>query len=126
MAWDRLDFVRHAYETWNAYGLERFAKCLADDVTIEDAPQLPDARLTRGRDAVVGRLDDVAREFGGGWVEIHDVEPVSHSVLVTMTWKVDAAGAGEETVGEVFHLVDTSAGRIDRIRVFFQRESVPE
>ena len=118
---DDTETVRHAYDAWNWYGLERLAPFLADDVCLEDAPQLPDARTTTGLDAVIARLDEIATTEGGGWVEITAIDPAGDAVLVAMTWKLDAA-EGETTLGQVFHLVDLEEGKITRIRAFLDAE----
>ena len=119
----RADLVRRAYDAWNWYGVERFGQYLADDVILEDAPDLPDAHVTRGAGEVVARLDEIAGSVGGGWVDIRTVEEIADSVLVAMTWNVDRDGAASVSVGEVSHLVDLSLERITRIRVFLDRES---
>jgi ketosteroid isomerase-like protein len=114
------ELVRHAYDAWNWYGVDHLRQYLTDDVVLEDAPETPDAHVTRGLDAALERLAEVGEATGGGWVEIHAIEPCGDGFLVTMTWKLDSA-AGGATLGEVFHLVDVRGERIGRIRVFTER-----
>jgi ketosteroid isomerase-like protein len=121
---DRATLVRSAYEAWNTEGLDRFAEFLSDDVTVEDAPEVPDAGVARGLVAVVRRLDEVAQAVGGGSVEILGVETIGEAVLLTMMWNLDAADGAEVHLGEVLHLVDVDGDRISRIRVFLDRGSV--
>ncbi|HEY7151979.1 MAG TPA: nuclear transport factor 2 family protein [Solirubrobacterales bacterium] len=123
---ERMDRVLRAYEGWNRDGVQRFSRFLSDDATLADAPELPDARMTRGRPEVVRRLEEVARSVGGGSVEIRGVEPRGDAVLVTMTWNLEASGGAEVSVGDVFHLVEVEGDKICGIRVFLHLESVPD
>ena len=118
-----LELVHQAYNAWNWFGTERFGDFLSEDVVLEDAPEMPDARVTRGSGDAVARLDEVAASVGGGWVEIRAMEKVAGSVLVGMTWNLDDGGASGARVGEVWHLIDVADERITRIRVFLDRES---
>ena len=115
-----VEIVRRAYDAWNWYGVEALASYVTDDVVLEDAPEVPDAATWRGREAVLGRLADVAEAVGGGWVELRDIATTGEGVLVQMTWKLDDSRTGTE-LSEVFHLVELADGRIARIRVFLER-----
>jgi SnoaL-like domain len=115
------DLVRRAYDEWNWYGSEAFGRFLSESVTLDDAPELPDAGRWQGREAVLERLDAVAEAVGGGWVEIRAVEQLGDEVLVDMLWRLDDAGEGVP-VGEVFHLVALEGGKLASIRVFRSRE----
>ena len=112
--------VKTAYDEWNWYGTDAFARFLSDDVTVEDAPELPDAGTWRGRDAVIERLDAVAETVGGGWVDIRSVESVGSQVLVEMEWRLDDQREGVP-IGEVFHLIALDRGKLTSIRVFESR-----
>jgi hypothetical protein len=117
---DSRELVRRAYEEWNWYGTEAFSRFLSDDVTLEDAPALPDAGTWRGREAVIARLDAVAETIGGGWVEIRSIEPLEGRLLVEMEWRLDDKREGVP-VGEVFHLIGLDQGKLASIRVFESR-----
>jgi hypothetical protein len=121
METDPITTVRNAYDEWNWYGSEAFARFLSDSVRLEDAPELPDAGVWQGRDAVIDRLDAVAEAVGGGWVAIRAVEKLGDRVLVQMEWRLDDSGAGV-SVGEVFHLVGLEGGKLASIRVFTRRD----
>ena len=111
------ELVRRAYDAWNWYGLDHLEPYLAEEVQLEDAPELPDARTWSGSAAVLRRIEEVADATGGGWVELHGVEERPDGVLVTMTWKLDSPEGGAP-LGEVSHLVEVADERIARIRVF--------
>ena len=121
---DDLALVRQAYETWNREGPAAIASLLADDVEVHDAPELPDAQVWKGRDAVIGRLQAVADAVGGGYVEFEGFEPRGDAVLVTMLWELRTETRPAE-LGKVFHLVEAAGGAITRIRVFLTTADVP-
>lgn len=116
-----LELVRTAYDEWNWYGSEAFGGFLSESVRLEDAAEIPDAGVWQGREAVIGRLNDVAEAVGGGWVEIRAVESLGDEVLVHMLWRLDDAGEGVP-VGDVVHLVALEGGKLASIRVFRSRE----
>jgi hypothetical protein len=50
---------------------------------------MPDAATWRGRDAVLGRLEEVAAAVGGGSVEFDSLRAIGDEVLVAMRWKLE-------------------------------------
>ena len=125
METDWISTVRNAYDEWNWYGSGAFARFLSDSVRLEDAPELPDAGVWEGRDAVIERLDAVAATVGGGWVAIKAIEELGDKVLVHMEWRLDDSGTGVP-VGEVFHLVGLEGGKLASIRVYRSRQDAEE
>jgi ketosteroid isomerase-like protein len=117
MAESSVELVRRAYEAWNEDGLDAFAPWTAESLELEDAPQLPDAAIWRGRETVIARLAEVAATVGGTWVDIREVRPAGGEVIVSMMWREDDSPDSGE-LGEVFHLVRVAGDRIDRVRVF--------
>jgi ketosteroid isomerase-like protein len=109
--------VRSVYETWNAEGPDAIGSRLADSVVLEDAPELPDAGTWKGRQAVLGRLREVAETIGGGWVEVQRIQSAGGEVVVSMVWH-EAEGRATPAFGEVFHLVRVEGGQIVSMRVF--------
>lgn len=114
---DSVAVVRLIYEAWNEHGPAAIGDMLTDDVELHDAPELPDAEVWRGREAVVGRLQAVTDAVGGGSVEFQSVREHGGDVLVAMHWQLERE-TGDVDLGQVFHLVAVEDGVITRIRVF--------
>jgi ketosteroid isomerase-like protein len=112
-----VELVRTAYEAWNEDGLGALAPVLSEACELHDAPEMPDAAVWRGREAVIGRLEEVARAVGGGSVEFESVRPLGEELLVAMRWNVDHEGGAAE-LGSVVHLVAVRDDEIATIRVF--------
>jgi ketosteroid isomerase-like protein len=122
---DRVELVRAAYEGWNAEGLGALAPSLTDDCELHDAPEMPDASVSRGREAVLARLHEVARAVGGGSVEFESIRPLDGKVLVAMRWNVPREG-GATAIGSVVHVVEVRDGAIAAIRVFLDEPRATE
>jgi ketosteroid isomerase-like protein len=114
--------VEEAYRTWNERGPRAFIELTTEGVELEDAPELPDAQLWAGREAVLARVEEVAAAIGGRWVDIDDVRTVGDEVLVSLTWRLDRASP--TTIASVYHVVRVEGGSIARIRVFLNEDAV--
>ena len=125
MGTDRVELVRAAYEGWNAEGLGALAPVLSEASELHDAPEMPDASVSRGREAVLARLDEVAQAVGGGSVEFLSIRPAGDAVLVAMRWIVPREGRATE-LGSVVHLVEVRDGAIASIRVFLDERQATE
>jgi ketosteroid isomerase-like protein len=114
---DNVALVRATYEAWNEYGPAAIEPVLSPDAELHDAMELPDAQIWRGKDEVIARLEAVAATVGSGSGEIQSVRKADEDVLVTMLWQLEGE-TGDVDLGQVFHLVQVTDGRISRIRVF--------
>jgi ketosteroid isomerase-like protein len=117
MGEDSVGIVRLAYETWNERGPGAIRAMLAQDAELHDAPELPDAQVWRGPEAVVARLEAVAAAMGGGSVEFQGFRAAGGDVVVGMCWRLDRE-TEDVQLGQVFHVVRVRDGMIARIRVF--------
>ena len=114
--------VRDAYEAWNRDGPQALGPWVADELELRDPPEMPDARVWVGRDAVLARLEDVAAAVGGRWVELRGIRLAGDEVVVSMSWQVDDS-RDSAVLGDVFHRVRVTNGKIDRMRVFLSEEA---
>ncbi|HEV3378202.1 MAG TPA: nuclear transport factor 2 family protein [Thermoleophilaceae bacterium] len=108
--------VEEAYRTWNARGPRAFVGFTTETVEVHDAPEVPDAQVWTGHDAVVARLEDIVASTGGRWADIEAVQPVGDEILVTLTLRLDRESP--TTLGSVYHVVRVDGDRIARVRVF--------
>ena len=119
---EAIRIVRDAYDAWNRDGPRALRPWVADELELHDPPEMPDARVWRGVDVAIARLEEVASAVGGNWVDLHDFEPAGEEVLVSMTWQMDDA-RDSAVLGDVFHRVRVTRGKIDRMRVFLSEEA---
>jgi hypothetical protein len=112
------ELVEEAYRVWNDRGPRAFVEHATDDVELHDAPEIPDAQLWVGREAVVARLEDVAAATGGRWADVEEIRPLGDEVLVSLTWRIERGGAA---LACVYHRVRVDGDRISRVRVFLDQ-----
>jgi hypothetical protein len=108
--------VEEAYRAWNARGPRAFVEFATETLEVHDAPEVPDAQVWVGREAIVARLEDIVASTGGRWADIEAVQPVGDEVLVTLTLRLDRDSP--TTLGSVYHVVSVDGDRIARVRVF--------
>jgi ketosteroid isomerase-like protein len=113
-------FVHCAFDAWNSMGPSAGAAWMSRWVTLEDPPQQPDFRVSRGRDAVLERLEEVCETFGGHWAQVREARTLGDDVLVTMDLR-SGPGHNARTIGTFHQLVTVEQGQITRIRVFTDR-----
>jgi ketosteroid isomerase-like protein len=121
---DDTELVHEFYEAWNE-GMEvaEFGeRYLSEDAEWHDQPELPDARVHRGRDAVVAMLEELESTFGRARCEIAKIEPVGDEILSSFTWRGTGAFSGVDVAPLIAHLIRVRDGRINRIRAFFTLE----
>ena len=120
---DVTDLVERAYRTWNESGPRAFVEYTTEDFELHDAPDLPDPEVWVGRDAAVGRLEDVVAATGGRWADIDEIRPLGDEVLVSLTWRIER---GSAPLACVYHRVQVKGDRIARVRVFLDQDAATD
>jgi nuclear transport factor 2 (NTF2) superfamily protein len=64
MSQENVELIRRADRAWNEIGPESVKQFWAVDGEFHDPPNLPDARVVQGRDAVAAYLTDQLRVVG--------------------------------------------------------------
>ena len=113
------ELARRAFEAWNEGGAESLKNFLAEDFEFHDAPQLPDGRVVRGRDAAAAYLANQAEVIGDMRFTIVGVEERGRNVVLRMELAVEGAESGLVVPGELTQVVEVADGRLQRARVFF-------
>jgi ketosteroid isomerase-like protein len=119
-----LELVGEFYEAWNSgMALEEFGeRFMSDDVEWHDQPELPDSRVHRGREAVLGMLAELEAAFGRAHCEIRMLERSGGEVVASFTLHGAGAYSGLVVAPVIAHLLRVRDGRITRIRAFFTLE----
>jgi SnoaL-like domain len=118
---DTIRLVEEAYRTWNVSGPGAFMEFTTEGIELHDAPELPDAQLWVGRQAVLARVEEIAAAIGGRWADIDDVRSAGEAVLVSLTWKIDRASP--TAIASVYHVVTVEGDKVARIRVFLDQDA---
>jgi ketosteroid isomerase-like protein len=118
---DTVQLVEEAYRTWNLSGPGAFMEFTTEGIELHDAPEVPDAQVWVGREAVLARVEEIAATVGGGWADIDDVRPAGDAVLVSLTWKIERASP--TALASVYHVVTVEGDKVARIRVFLDQDA---
>jgi ketosteroid isomerase-like protein len=121
---DETELVHEFYEAWNeGMKMTEFGeRYLSEDAEWHDQPELPDARVHRGRDAIVAMLEELETTFGRARCEIAKIEPVGDEILSSFTLRGTGSFSGVDVAPLIAHVIRIRDGRITRIRAFFTLE----
>ena len=116
--------TREMFAAWNDSDVDRMTDFWTEDGdwTWEDAPEIPDRRVVRGREAVEAHLRDLTSLIGGLHLEIESLTTVGDEVLAEAHFDVAGARSGVKFVDDSFHLIRFEDGRVRRYRMFTTRE----
>jgi hypothetical protein len=121
-----LDTVRRYYAAWNEGGIEAVKPFWTDDFEWHDAPQMPDAGVYRGEEAVVEHFHELALTLGDMKVAVEDLMPGGEEVLAVLNVQLDTTLGGLEIDGPIYETVRLEGGKLSRIRLFLNRSQALE
>lgn len=124
MGSDDLATVASMFEAWNESNVDRMIDfwCEDGDWVWEDPPELPDAQITRGREAVEARLREVISVVGEMHIEVAELSEIGDEVFATLRLKIEGARSGVRLDAPSFALIRLENGRVRRYRWFNDRE----
>lgn len=121
-----LNRARDMYDAWNEGGVDRMIDFWWDDSTWEDAPEVPDRQIIRGRENVEARLREVIGVIGDLKMEVVKLEELGDEVLGSVQLRVVGSASGVSLDTPSFNLIRFEQGRVRRYRVFTTREHALE
>lgn len=114
------------HAVWNESTIERMTDFWTEDGDWiwEDLPDLPDAQVLRGRDAVTERLRELTSLFGGMTIQDKGMTMIGDEVLVDVLFTAEGTSSGVQLDDiPIFHLIRLEDGRVRRYRSFRTREA---
>jgi ketosteroid isomerase-like protein len=121
-----LDTLRRYYAAWNEGGIEAALTYWAEGFEWHDAPQMPDAGVFRGEDAVIEHFRDLGATLGDMKVAVGEMTTRGNEVMVALNVQLDATLGGLEIDGLIYETVLVEGGKLSRIRLFLKREDALE
>ena len=118
MSKESIEAMQRHYEAWNEGGPERAQAHWAEEFEYHDPPNLPDAKVIRGRERVLAHLLDQTKLAGGMHVDVQELRLSGPEVVVLLRMDLRGAGSGIELPGEPGHVVLVEDGKLSRMRVF--------
>jgi ketosteroid isomerase-like protein len=122
MSREGMEIAGRMYAAWNEGGPAAAAALYHPNVEWHEAAEVPDAGITRGREAVVTYLNQWVGLFGPTRVEVEELVPLdADCVLSVFRFHVEGAASGIAGDDEGFHLLRFSDGMLRSCRVFRSR-----
>jgi len=116
--------ARQMFAGWNSGNVERMTEFWTEDGDWiwEDPPDLPDARVLRGREAVEAHLRDLIGTLGEMEITVEELADLDDELFAVTHFTVKGAESGIRMDSPMFHLVEFDDGRVRRYRTFTDRE----
>ena len=116
--------ARAMFDAWNAGNVDRMIEFWSEDGDWiwEDFPDVPDARVIRGREPVEAHLRDVIDVLGEMHIEVEELVDLGDELLAVTSFIAKGAQSGVQLDVPAFHLIRFEEGRVRRYRVFTDRE----
>jgi ketosteroid isomerase-like protein len=116
------EVVEQGYEHFNRGDLDWVLAHLAPEVVWEDAKQMPDARVYRGRDDVRRFLTSFDRHWEEIRFEPEEIREMEGSVLAFVHLVGRGKASGAEVDAHIAHVWEMRDLKARRIRTFFDRQ----
>ena len=125
MSEDRFATTRALFEAWNEGNVERMEEFwTADgDWTWEDPPDLPDARVVKGKAQVQAHIRELMDLLGDLRAEVGELRAVGDAMLATLTTTVEGGQSGVAIDTAWVHVAHFDGGRVRRWQVFTSPEA---
>ena len=119
-----VEIAKKMFDAWNSGNVDRMTEFWSDDGDWiwEDAPEIPDARVVRGREQVEEHLRGVIGLMGEMEIKVEELVDLGDEVLAVTRFNVRGAQSGIELDAPAFQLIRFENGRVRRYRMFMDRE----
>jgi hypothetical protein len=126
MSRENLDVVERAIAAVNARDIDAYLACCTDDVELR-TPMAPVGGVYEGAAGIRRFLVDIEDAAPDFRIELQRVQVVgANQVLASMRVSSTGRVSGFHTVADSTNVYDFVAGRIERIRIFFDRREALE
>ena len=116
------EIAERGYERFNRGDLDFVLDMCTEDISWEDAAEMPDARVYRGPDEVRSFLASFDRHWEELRFEPEEILESGDSLVVCCRVVGRGKSSGVPVEQRVIHVWDFSGGRAWRARTFFDRE----
>jgi ketosteroid isomerase-like protein len=126
MSQENVELARRTYEAFNRRDLDAVLNVFHPEVEIHDEPEIPDAAVHRGHEAVRRdwqRTFDFLDEFS---IEIEDYRDLGDELLVFIRYRGVGHGSQVPVEATGAHLLTVRQGKLVRMRQFFDRTEALE
>jgi ketosteroid isomerase-like protein len=116
------EIAERGYARFNRGDLDFVLEMCTDDISWEDAAEMPDARVYRGPDEVRSFLSSFDRHWEELRFEPEEILESGDSLVVCCRVVAKGKTSGAQVEQRVIHVWEFTQGRAHRARTFFDRE----
>ena len=110
-----VEIVRRGVDAFSRAAWDESVELMAPEVEWHDAPDLPGARLYRGREGVLARWRDMAEALDDFTVEIEQLFDAGDEVVVFFTSRGRGRVSGLEVSRKIAQIATVREGRVIKI-----------
>ena len=115
-----LALVRRTYELWNRGGPGPLVKEIwPRDVVFYEEPEMPDAGVYRGVEAVARRMHELVEAVGHFQISVYSLEACGDYVLAACELRGRGRFTGLRITQRIFHVLRCRGGRVREFRAHF-------
>jgi ketosteroid isomerase-like protein len=112
--------VRRTYALWNIAGPEPLVKHIwQPDVVFHETPEMPDAGVYRGVEAVAARMWELIEAGGHLQMRVRSLEGCGDYVLAVCEMRARGALSGLRLTRQICHVMRCGGGRVREFRAHF-------
>jgi uncharacterized protein len=126
MPQENIDVARRGYEAFARGDLDAALELMAPDIEAHDPPEMPDAAIYRGHEAVRRDWEHTAELFDDFSVEVEDYFDAGDELVVYVRYRGRGRESGAEVEAAMAHIWTIRDGKATRLRQFLDRSSALE
>jgi ketosteroid isomerase-like protein len=115
-----LALVRHTYELWNRGGPAPLVQQIwPPDVVFHETPEMPDAGVYRGVEAVARRMHELVETAGHFQISVRSLEGCGDYVLASCELRARGRFTGLRITQRIFYVLRCGGGWVREFRAHF-------
>jgi uncharacterized protein len=126
MSQENVDLARRGYETFARGDLDAAVELMHPEIEAHDPPEVPDATIYRGREAVRRDWEETAGLFEDFSIDVEKSFDRGDEVVVLLRFRGRGRDSGAEVEAPMAHVWTIRDGKAIRLRQFLNRAEALE
>jgi ketosteroid isomerase-like protein len=126
MSQENVDLARKGYEAFARGDLDAVFELFDPEIEAHDPPEMPDAAIHRGHEAVRRDWEQTYELFEDFSIEVQETIDCGDDVVVFLHYRGRGTESGAEVEASMAHVWTTRDGKAIRLRQFLDREQALE
>src|SRR5687768_9826633 len=126
MSRENVDLARRGYEAFARGDLDAALELMHPEIEAHDPPEVPDATIYRGREAVRRDWEQTSDMFEDISIDVEEIFDRGDEVVVLLRFRGRGRGSDAELEASMAHVWIFRDGKAIRLRQFLDREQALE